>query len=69
MHTEAFTARTITISKTVQMAASPLKAKRVKYSSFNGAAKYGTMYKQQWEEEFPFVSRSTQCEYSFYCRV
>ena len=33
------------------MAASPPKAKRVKYSSVGGAAKYGTKYKQQWEEE------------------
>lgn len=35
----------------------------------DGAARYGTKYKQQWEAEFPFVSRSMQCETSFFCRV
>ena len=43
--------------------------KRVKFSSVGCASKYGTNYKQQQEEELPFVSCSMQSEYSFLCWV
>ena len=51
MHNVTFTAGRLRTRRQCRMAASPPKAKRVKYSSVGGAAKYGTKYKQQWEEE------------------
>ncbi len=55
--------------KSVAMELEPPSAKKRK--SVAGAASYGSKYNEEWESEFPFVSRGRGYDkvYSFYCKV